>query len=82
MSQMFTTLFSGSLLVVLLCQTVLRRLSFSSSPADLLLTVGLLFCVASILNVWLETGEKEEPEEDPSDQRRKSQKKDPHDTAL
>ena len=84
MTQMLTTLFSGSLLVVLLCQAVVRRLHFDASfpTADLLFTLGLFFCAASILTTWLGTGSEDEAEEEPTDPRKKSQKKGPHDTIL
>jgi len=72
------TLFTGSILVVVLCQAFARQMSFGPfiPPANLLLTFGLLMCAAGILTSWLESRPRRKPVEEPSGSHKKIDKKD------
>lgn len=72
------TLFTGSILVVVLCQAFSRQMSFGPSiaPANLLLTFGLLMCTAGILTSWLESRPRCQPVDEPSGSHKKVDKKD------
>jgi hypothetical protein len=77
------SLFTGSILVVVLCQTIARQLSFahSTSTVNLLLGVALLICSAAILTLWLEAQPRPKPLEESMQPTKKPKKKNRSDTA-
>ena len=78
------TLFTGSILVVVLCQEFARQMSFGPSipMANLLLTFGLLMCTAGILTSWLEARPRRKAGEETAALPKKTEKKDPSDRIL
>ncbi len=83
MPRLTTTLFTGTILIVLMCQTLIQSSSFSMSihSGELLLIFGLLFCASGILTAWLDKPIRVKPEDDDSDSPGNN-KKPPRDTAL
>jgi len=78
------TLFTGSILVIVLCQALARQLHFGYSVPlpDLLLAFSLLICAAGILTVWLEARPRRKPVEQQVEPRKNPGGKNPRDTIL
>jgi hypothetical protein len=83
MPRVTTILFTGSILIVMLCQAFVQqggfRLAITSN--DLMFALIFLFCAAGILTSWLGKPVKQKPEDD-SDSSDSDNKKPPRDTAL
>ncbi|HEY5674880.1 MAG TPA: hypothetical protein VIR78_14325 [Malonomonas sp.] len=83
MPRVTTILFTGSILIVMLCQSFVQQGNFklAMSDNDLIFAPIFLFCAAGILTSWLGKPVKEKPEDD-SDSSDNDNKKPPRDTAL
>ena len=83
MPNISTLLFTITILVVILCQSVARHIHFESSTSsnDLVFMLIFLFCASGILTIWLGKPVKPKPEDD-SDSSNNNDKNPPHDTTL
>ena len=88
MPRLTTALFTGTILILVLCQTFARLVSLDISIAgnDLVFALIFLFCATGVLTSWLGKPVKRKPvkrkPKDDSDSSGDNNKKPPRDQAL
>ncbi len=83
MPRVTITLFTGSILIVMLCQAFVQqdRFRLAMTSNERVFALIILFCAAGIQTSWLGKPIKQKPEDD-SDSSDNDNQKPPRDTAL